>query len=57
MNRFQEEEHHYAIENLEQSIHHGIATTAEANYMIAESYRLSNRMGEAEKYYEAASRL
>ncbi len=52
--KFQEEEHHYAIENLEQSIHHGIATTAEANYMIAESYRLSNRIGEAEKHYEAA---
>lgn len=52
--KYQEEEFHYAIENLEQSIHHGIASTAEANYMIAESYRLSNRLGEAEKYYEAA---
>lgn len=52
--KYQEEEFHYAIENLEQSLSYGIKSTAEANYMIAEAYRLSNRMGEAEKYYRVA---
>ena len=52
--KFQEEEFHYSIENLEQAKSHGIKVTAEANYMIAESYRLSNRLGEAESYYADA---
>ncbi len=52
--KFQEEEFHYAIENLDQSLSYGIQPKAEANYMIAESYRLSNRLADAEKYYQIA---
>ena len=52
--KYQEEEFHYAIENLQQSLSYGIKSTAEANYMIAEAYRLSNRLGESEKFYKVA---
>jgi peptidoglycan-associated lipoprotein len=52
--KYQEEEFHFAIENLQQSLSYGIKSTAEANYMIAEAYRLSNRLGEAEKFYKIA---
>lgn len=52
--KYQEQEFHYAIENLDQALSYGLNASAEANYMIAESYRLSNRLGEAEKHYKQA---
>ncbi|WP_299706072.1 OmpA family protein [uncultured Pontibacter sp.] len=51
--RFQEEQYERAIEFYKQALK-GANNTGEINYRIAESYRLSNRLGEAEPFYKAA---
>ncbi len=51
--KFEHEEYEFAAENLKQAIAYG-APKGEAAYMIAESYRRSNRMTEAAEYYKMA---
>jgi peptidoglycan-associated lipoprotein len=50
---FKQEEFQFSIENYKQAIAKG-APVAVPNYMIAESYRKSNRIQEAEVYYQKA---
>lgn len=51
--RFEEEQYERAIEYYKQALK-GAKNTGEINYRIAESFRLSNRLAEAETYYKAA---
>ncbi len=51
--RFGEEQYERAIEYYKQALK-GANNVGEINYRIAESYRLSNRLAEAETYYKAA---
>ena len=51
--RFEEEQYERAIEFYKQALK-GANNTGEINYRIAEAYRLSNRLAEAEPYYKAA---
>ncbi|MDX5419919.1 MAG: OmpA family protein [Hymenobacteraceae bacterium] len=51
--RFEEEQYERAIEFYKQALK-GANNTGEINFRIAESYRLSNRMAEAEPFYKAA---
>lgn len=53
LDKFENEEYDLAAEDLQQAVQFG-APKKEAFYTIAESYRLSNRLHEAEQYYEKA---
>ena len=50
---FEEGHYEHAIQNYQQALEKG-AEVAESNFQIAESYRLSNRLSEAEAYYKDA---
>jgi len=52
--QYNQAEYQLAIENYEQAIAEGYKKTPEANYKIAESYKRSNRIHEAEPYYKKA---
>ena len=54
VNSYQQGEYQVAIENLEKALDKFKTNKARANFLIAESYRLSNRIDEAAPYYEAA---
>lgn len=51
--KFDMEEFEFAAENMKQALEYG-ASKSQANFYAAESYRLSNRLAEAEPYYAAA---
>jgi outer membrane protein OmpA-like peptidoglycan-associated protein len=51
--RFEQEQYQRAIEYYKQALSKQ-PTSGEINYKIAESYRLSNRLAEAEPFYKAA---
>lgn len=51
--QFNQAEYQFAIENLQQALSYG-TPAGEANFLIAESYRRSNRIHESEKYYQKA---
>jgi peptidoglycan-associated lipoprotein len=51
---YQQGEYQVAIENLEKALDKSKTNKAQANFLIAESYRLSNRIDEAAPFYEAA---
>lgn len=51
---FREGEYQLAIENIEKSLGKPKTNKAQASFLIAEAYRLSNRIHEAAPYYEAA---
>lgn len=51
---YQQGEYQIAIENLEKALDKSKTDKARANFLLAESYRLSNRIDEAAPYYEAA---
>ncbi|RNI32229.1 hypothetical protein EFA69_02565 [Rufibacter immobilis] len=50
---FSREEYQLAIENYQAALNKG-RTGAEVNFKLAEAYRLSNRLPQAEQYYKAA---
>ncbi|MCU0417766.1 MAG: OmpA family protein [Cytophagaceae bacterium] len=50
---FKEKEYEHAIQNYQQALSEGY-DAKQCNYMIAESYRRSNRIQEAEPYYKKA---
>ncbi|WP_205504232.1 OmpA family protein [Rufibacter psychrotolerans] len=50
---FEKEEYQLAIEHYQAALNKG-RTGAEVNFKLAEAYRLSNRMPQAEQYYKAA---
>ncbi|QCR25148.1 hypothetical protein C1N53_18035 [Pontibacter sp. SGAir0037] len=51
--RFEQEQYERAIQFYQQALKNA-GNPGEINYRIAESYRMSNRLGEAEQYYRAA---
>jgi peptidoglycan-associated lipoprotein len=51
--QFNQAEYQFAIENFQQALSYG-TPSGEANYLIAESYRRSNRIHESEKHYQKA---
>ncbi len=51
--QFNQAEYQFAIENLQQALSYG-TPAGEANFLIAEAYRRSNRIHESEKYYQKA---
>jgi peptidoglycan-associated lipoprotein len=52
--KFKSGEYEFAIEHFRQALDKGYSKKAEANFYIAESYRLSNRINESEQYYKGA---
>lgn len=55
---FQQDNFDFAAENIKHALElGGKIPKTEANYYVAESYRLSNRWDQAEKYYEEAVNL
>lgn len=53
LQKFDMEEFEFAAEDMKQALAYGASKKA-TNYYIAESYRLSNRIHDAEKFYAAA---
>lgn len=53
LQKFDMEEFEFAAENMKQALTYG-ASPSSTNYYIAESYRQSNRLHEAEQYYAKA---
>lgn len=51
--QFNQAEYQFAIENFQQALSYG-TPSGEANFLIAESYRRSNRIHESEKHYQKA---
>ena len=51
--KYDREEYSFAIENFQQALKHG-APEESVSYYIAEAYRLSNRLPEAEEHYKKA---
>jgi len=51
--QFNQAEYQFAIENLQQAVSYG-APAGEANYLLAEAYRRSNRYHESEQFYKKA---
>ena len=51
--QYTQAEYQFAIENFQQALSYG-TPAGEANFLIAESYRRSNRIHESEKYYQKA---
>src|SRR6478735_6661380 len=47
-------EYEFAIEYFRQALDKGYANKAQPNYYLGESYRLSNRISEADQFYKAA---
>src|SRR5690348_6874846 len=52
--KFKQGEYEFAIQHFQDALAKGYANKALPNYYIAESYRLSNRIQDADKYYKAA---
>lgn len=52
--KFKSGEYEFAIQHFQEALAKGYENKAQPNYYIAESYRLSNRIQEAEKYYKAS---
>jgi peptidoglycan-associated lipoprotein len=52
--KFKQGEYEFAIQYFQDALSKGYADKALPNYYIAESYRLSNRIQESEKYYKEA---
>ncbi len=52
--KFEKEEFEFAIQDFQEALNLKVSTVAAANYYIAESYRLSNRIHLAEKHYKLA---
>jgi peptidoglycan-associated lipoprotein len=51
--QYNQAEYQFAIENLQQAVSYG-TPAGEANYLLAESYRRSNRIHESEEFYKKA---